>query len=139
MRLRPIAPLAIAFIAGLVFARSFDLSGWQYVGLLFLSLLPLVAAVFKRFRTNIFFAVPSFFFLGALFLSLAADFSPVSITDYSNKGMVRVYGTVVGLPEEGGTDTSLYVEAERVFADGASYSCFRQKLFMQMRFGVAYS
>lgn len=121
MRLRPIVPLAIAFIAGLVFAGYSGLPAWQHAGLLFLSLLPLVAAVFKRFKTNALFAVPSFFFLGALFLgpALDSDFPPGHITEYSNKGAVRVYGIVTGLPSVGGPDTSLYVEAERVFADGA--------------------
>ena len=115
------APLTVAFIAGLVFAEYSGLPGWQHAGLLFISLLPLVAAVFKRFKTNALFAVPSFFFLGALFLgpALDSDFPPGHITDYSNKGAVRVYGIVTGLPSVGGPDTSFYVEAERVFADGA--------------------
>jgi len=121
MRLRPIAPLAIAFIAGLVFAGYSGLPGWQYAGLLFLSLLPLVAAVFKRFEATPLLAVPCFFFLGALFLGSAADpdFPPGHITEYSNKGVVRVYGVITGLPDEAGPDAMFYVRAERVFSDGA--------------------
>jgi len=121
--MRPLAPIALSFILGLVSARYLNPTYGVIVPLILLCVVFNAAASIRKWRLAPAVYLPLFFLIGVLFLLpvMRPQISGCNIKNFINHGIpfMRVEGLVYGAPEGRKDSTGVYVEAKRVFTDGA--------------------
>lgn len=130
--MHPLVPLVAAFVTGAVFSGLCGMGRGALVLLAVCSLAPAAVLYLRERPFNPAFAVPPFFFIGALFVIpyLRPEFPPDHIINFVRSApaggereeerlMATVEGTVSGEPEFTGKRTRLRVEAERILSEGA--------------------
>ena len=125
--MRPLPPLVISFVLGLVFSREAVPGYGTALTLILVSTVPLLVAVLRRSRPEPLVACPLFFALGALFILpvVRPQIPPnhvmnlISSNGDARPAPVRMEGTLYRPPEGRRHTTRLYVEARGIFRDGA--------------------
>jgi competence protein ComEC len=121
--MRPLVPLVISFILGIVISERAVFGYGALTLLLFLSVVPIFIAILWKWQFRTYLVLPPFFLLGVLFILPIArpDFPPDHVLNSIGKGAgplgVRVEGVVSSVPEVRGDNVRLYVDAVRAESD----------------------